>query len=63
MRVEDSPMNSSRIAACGSSMAENVMKDLKADWRRWTRIERIAAVLAVFGMSSIAPALLFLGPW
>jgi len=40
-----------------------VMKDLKADWRRWTRIERIAAVLAVFGMGSIAPALLFLGPW
>jgi len=42
-------------------MAEDVMKDLKADWRRWTRIERIAAVVSVFGMSSIVPALLLLG--
>jgi hypothetical protein len=44
-------------------MADEIVKDLKADWRRWTRIERIAAVLTVFGMSSIAPALLVLGQW
>jgi len=42
-------------------MAEDVMKDLKADWRKWTRIERIAAALIAFGMSSMAPALLLLG--
>jgi hypothetical protein len=36
------------------------MKDLKADWRRWTGVERIAAVLIAFG-SSLVPALLLLG--
>ncbi len=35
------------------------MKDLKADWRRWTRAERSAAVLTVFGM--MVPTLLLLG--
>jgi hypothetical protein len=42
-------------------MAEDVMKDLKADWRRWTRIERTAAMGIALGMSSIVPALLLLG--
>jgi hypothetical protein len=37
------------------------MKDLKADWRRWTPAERIAVVLIVFGTSSMVPALLLLG--
>jgi hypothetical protein len=37
------------------------MKDLKADWRRWTLVERSVAVLTVFGMSSMVPTLLFLG--
>jgi hypothetical protein len=35
------------------------MKDLKADWRRWSRVERIVAVVIV-GMSSMLPALLLL---
>ena len=33
------------------------MRDLKADWRRWTRVERIVAVFIAFGMSSMVPAL------
>jgi hypothetical protein len=36
------------------------MKDLKADWRRWTRAERIGAVFIALGMTSLAPALLLL---
>lgn len=56
-------MNSSGCSPSVHQMADEIMKDLKADWRRWTRIERIAAVLTVFGMSSIAPALLALGQW
>jgi hypothetical protein len=37
------------------------MKDLKADWRRWTGVERIAAVFIALGLSSLVPALLLLG--
>jgi hypothetical protein len=37
------------------------MKDLKADWRRWTGVERIVAVLIALAMSSMVPALLLLG--
>jgi hypothetical protein len=37
------------------------MRDLKADWRRWTRVERIVAVFIALGMSSMVPALLLLG--
>jgi len=36
------------------------MRDLKADWRRWTRVERILAVFIALGMSGIAPAVLLL---
>ena len=37
------------------------MKDLKADWRRWTQVERIVAVLIALVMSGMVPALLLLG--
>jgi hypothetical protein len=37
------------------------MRDLKADWRRWTPVERIVAVFIPLGMSSMVPALLLLG--
>jgi hypothetical protein len=37
------------------------MKDLKADWRRWTGIERSAAVFIALGMSGLVPALLLFG--
>ena len=37
------------------------MKDLKADWRRWTRVERMVAVFIALAMSSMVPALLLLG--
>jgi len=37
------------------------MKDLKADWRRWSRAERVAAVLIALGMSGMIPAALVLG--
>jgi hypothetical protein len=37
------------------------MKDMKADWRRWTRSERSVAVLTVIGLSSMVPTLLLLG--
>ena len=36
------------------------MQDLKADWRKWTRVESIVAVFIALGMSSMAPALLLL---
>jgi len=36
------------------------MKDLKADWRRWTRAERIVAVSIVLGMTGLVPGLLLL---
>jgi hypothetical protein len=34
------------------------MKELKADWRRWSRVERIVAVVIAVGMGSMLPALL-----
>jgi len=37
------------------------MRYLKADWRRWTRVERSVAVFIALGMSSMVPALLLLG--
>ncbi len=37
------------------------MKDLKADWRRWTPVERIVAVFIALGMPVVVPALLLLG--
>jgi hypothetical protein len=37
------------------------MKDLKADWRRWTREERIIAVFVGFGSTAMLPALFVLG--
>ena len=37
------------------------MRDLKADWRRWTRFERIVAVFIALGLSGMVPALLLLG--
>jgi hypothetical protein len=37
------------------------MKDLKADWQRWTRAERIIAVFFGFGMTALLPALFLLG--
>jgi hypothetical protein len=36
------------------------MKDLKADWWRWTPAERIVAVSIALGMTSLVPALLLL---
>jgi hypothetical protein len=39
----------------------DVMRDLRADWRRWTRGERVAAVFIAIGMTSLTPALLLLG--
>jgi uncharacterized membrane protein len=40
---------------------EGAMKDLKADWRRWTRAERIIAVFVGFGTIAMLPALFLLG--
>jgi hypothetical protein len=37
------------------------MRDLKADWRRWTRVERIIAVFIALGVSSMVPVALLLG--
>jgi hypothetical protein len=37
------------------------MKDVKADWRRWTRVERFVAVLIALGMSGMVSGLLLLG--
>jgi hypothetical protein len=37
------------------------MKDLKADWQKWTRAERIVVMFIALGMSSMVPVLLLLG--
>jgi hypothetical protein len=37
------------------------MKDLKADWRRWTRVERGVAVFIALAMSSVVAVVLLLG--
>jgi len=42
-------------------MTEGVMKDLKADWLKWSRIERTIAVFIAAGTGSTLPALLLLG--
>ena len=34
------------------------MRDLRKDWVRWTRIERISAVLIVASLTFVAPTLL-----
>jgi hypothetical protein len=34
------------------------MRDLKADWRKWTLAERIVAVFIALGMTSMVPGLL-----
>ena len=39
----------------------DVMRDLRADWRRWTRGERVAAVLIAIGMTILTPAPLLFG--
>ena len=36
------------------------MKNLKADWQRWTRAERIVSVSIALGMTGLVPALLLL---
>jgi hypothetical protein len=43
-----------------AEMTEAVVKDLKADWRKWTRVEKISLVFIAFGMSSMVPTLLLL---
>ena len=40
---------------------EGVMKDLKADWRRWTRVEGSVAVFIALAMSSVVAVVLLLG--
>ncbi len=37
------------------------MKDLKADWRRWTGVGRTGAVFIALGLSTMIPTLLLLG--
>jgi hypothetical protein len=37
------------------------MKDLKADWRKWTPLERIVALFIAFATSGMVPMLLRLG--
>ncbi len=34
------------------------MRDLKADWRKWTRAERFAAALFGLTMSAIIPTMI-----
>jgi len=43
------------------SHREIVMRDLKANWRRWTQAERITAVFIAFGMTDRFPTVFFLG--
>jgi hypothetical protein len=38
----------------------NVMRDFRADWRKWRRIERGAAVLLALAWTAAVPTLLLL---
>ena len=38
------------------------MGDLKADWQRWSRVERVSFWFLGFGLCGLVPALLMLGP-
>jgi hypothetical protein len=59
--TREGPITAFRRSRAGDQMAEDVVKGLKADWRRWTRVERIAAVCIALAMSSMVPTLLLLG--
>lgn len=56
----DSDDERGRTAESGS-VTEGVMKDLKADWLKWSRVERTIALFIAAGTSSTVPALLLLG--
>ena len=53
-------MRESLLRGC-DAYCEVVMKDLKADWRRWTRVERSVAVFIALAMSSVVAVVLLLG--
>ena len=36
------------------------MKDLRADWRKWTWSEKLVAVFLAMGLSGMAPSLILL---
>jgi hypothetical protein len=38
-----------------------LVRDLKADWRKWTRAEKWAAASFAIATSTIVPTLLFFG--
>jgi hypothetical protein len=38
-----------------------LVKDLKADWRKWTRAEKWAAASFAIATSTVVPAFLFFG--
>jgi hypothetical protein len=58
--TRENPITAFSRSRAADQMAEDVVKGLKADWRRWTRVERIAAVCIALAMSSMVPALLLL---
>src|ERR1700737_1566974 len=50
--TREHPITALRRSRAADQMAEDVVKGLKADWRRWTLVERIAAVCIAVAMSS-----------
>ncbi len=58
LRRDRSSLQHRMVAISGFS--EAAMKDLKADWRKWSEVERISAALVAFAMSGVVPALLLL---
>jgi hypothetical protein len=55
-----------RIAALLTLPAENdlmsiAIRDLKADWRRWTAVERVTAIALVLGGSLLSAVLTVTG--
>ena len=47
----------SRLVAI-ARLEEPTMRDLKRDWWRWTKAERLSAVLIAFGLSIGIPSML-----
>ena len=56
-RLISSGSHGTLVLLCFESPLRGCMKDLKADWRRWTRAERIIAVFIASGTTALLPAL------
>jgi hypothetical protein len=56
------PYTRRRLGTAGGERdMEGDMNDLMADWRRWSRAERLSVWCVGVGLTGLVPALIFLG--